>query len=197
MTNPRESAYGAFGGMDSGPHCMPVVSATGMTPLLPLPPSCASFRFQDVGRFTWKLILGADGSTGAMLPTTLQYSGIARTARSPFTACGDAPTNAADVTVAPVVGSPMEAGAIASPASESQLGLFRAAACGANALPVTVKATMSKRDATTSVRFIRSSLAARICKGTPGSGPARNSAGLPAERPAGNRGRAPTRSSAE
>ena len=46
------SAYGAFGGMDSGPQCMPVVSATGITPLLPLPPSCASLRFHDVGRFT-------------------------------------------------------------------------------------------------------------------------------------------------
>ena len=114
MTNPRESAYGEFGGIDSGPHCIPVVSATGITPFVPLPPSCMILPFHSVGRLTWKLIFGAAGSTGAIAPITLQYSGIARTTPVPwaFRVCADAGTITADVIVAPEVGRPMADAAI-------------------------------------------------------------------------------------
>ena len=114
---------------------MPVVSATGITPLLPLPPICAILRFHDAGRLTWKLIGGADKSTGAMLPVTLQYSGVARTARSPTTVSGAAAVRIASVIVAPVVGSPIEAAGMASPFSEPHVAWFLTVVCGASARP--------------------------------------------------------------
>src|SRR5262245_27817111 len=116
---------------------MPVVNATGITPLLPLPPICAILRVHTAGRLTWKLIFGADGSTGAMLPVTLQYSGVARTARSATIVCGAAAIGSAAAIVAPVVGKPIEAAGMASPFSESHVALFLTVACGAEARPDT------------------------------------------------------------
>jgi hypothetical protein len=65
------------------------------------------------------LIFGALGSTGLMLPVTLQYSGVARTARPSATVCGAAGTSAAAAIVTPVVGKPIVAAGIVRAASES------------------------------------------------------------------------------
>src|SRR4051812_31285626 len=99
-------AYGASGGIDSGPKRMLApVRAPTIDPLKPLPPICASFWFQATGRSTWKLIGGAAGSTGAIAPRTWQYSGVGSWTVVPVTiGAGIAATVVVAVTVAPRVG---------------------------------------------------------------------------------------------
>src|SRR4029453_15701195 len=78
---------------------------------------------------------GADGATGAMLPVTLQYSGVARTARSPTTVSGAAAMRSAAAIVAPVVGSPIEAAGMESAFNDPHVDWFLAVVCGAAARP--------------------------------------------------------------
>src|SRR4029077_1552582 len=87
-------------------------------PLNPPPPNCTDDPFHCVGRFTWKRIGGAFGSTGAIAPTTLQYSGAAgTTARkegsglngSAAKVSGVGCLSSADSMVAPPLGRPMSA----------------------------------------------------------------------------------------
>src|SRR6186997_512146 len=87
---------------------MLVVRATGITPFSPLPPSWRILPFHAVGKLTWKLMFGACGSTGAIAPFTLQYSGTASTTCPLFTCSGEAATSVAAVTVAPDVARPIE-----------------------------------------------------------------------------------------
>ena len=72
-----------------------------------------------------------------MLPVTLQYSGIARTARSATIVCGAPAIRSAAAIVAPVVGRPIEAAGMASLFSESHVALFLTVVCGAEARPDT------------------------------------------------------------
>src|SRR5689334_3898653 len=95
-----------------------------MLPSKPPPPYISAFWFQAVGSATRKRILGAEGSTGEMLPLTRQYSA---TSAAPEPAAG---TSVALVTVAPVVGNPMALAGIANPFRSPQ-ATGAAAAMGA------------------------------------------------------------------
>src|SRR6185312_2917899 len=61
-----------------GGNASPVIS----TPLNPPPPYCNERPFQSTGKFTWNLIGGAFGSSGAIWPSTLQNSGLAGVTRA-------------------------------------------------------------------------------------------------------------------
>jgi hypothetical protein len=71
--------------------------------------------FQVSGMSIWNSTAGALGSTGLMLPVTLQYEPVA-CAPEP-----EAATGAAAVTTAPVVGRPMEVAGTFMPSSCAQL----------------------------------------------------------------------------
>src|SRR5580704_17854835 len=73
---------------------------------------------------TWKVIFGAAGFTGLIAPMTLQYSGIASTARLPCIFCGAAAMSSAEVMLAPVVGSPMALASMVSPCRDWQDALL-------------------------------------------------------------------------
>jgi hypothetical protein len=92
-------------------------------PLKPPPPNCTDDPFHCVGRLTSKRIGGAFGSTGAMVPSTLQYSGAAgTTARKEGSGLNGSSANAsgvgclssADSIVAPPFGRPISAAGIDS-----------------------------------------------------------------------------------
>ena len=96
------------------------------TPLKPPPPYCTERPFQATGRLIWKLMSGALGSSGAMCPSTLQYSGAAGV----MVAAGVGPrstvlrglaaTKVALTRVATPLGMPMAEAAMLEPASAAQ-----------------------------------------------------------------------------
>jgi hypothetical protein len=84
----------------------PVMSA----PSKPPPPYYSAFLFHTLGKLTSKLMLGAAGSTGAIVPFTWQYSPDVL----------DAATSVALATVVPLLGAPIDAAAIFVLPSEAQ-----------------------------------------------------------------------------
>jgi hypothetical protein len=92
---------------------LPAVS--GIVPLNPPPPSISALPFQVAGKSSSKLIAGAVGSTGRMLPSTLQYSGNASDPEAM-----EAGIAVAEVTTAPRVGKPISEGEILAPDSRAQ-----------------------------------------------------------------------------
>src|SRR5215831_3934548 len=90
------------------------------------------------------MIAGAAGSTGAMLPETLQYSGMARTARPFVTVSGVAAMRSAVAMVAPDVGRPIADAGIDAWARVSQpVAFFANGNCGEPAWPASVAAAMA------------------------------------------------------
>ena len=104
-------------------------------PFEPPPPYWTALPFHWAGRLTSKLIGGAVRSTGAIAPSTLQYSRVPLigAAGSDGTVC-----TCAEVIVAPVVGSPMSEAAIFSDARSAH-----ATAAFAGAAPAAERSAMA------------------------------------------------------